>query len=382
VIRTTTSNGLVIQRCDRFVARTMNWLYDHLRCVPKYDQLVVCDALENRQEFPALDAVHADPRSLARSVWRRIARKDVDPLLARRLRRRAPHILHSHFGYVAANDYPLWEALGAAWVVGFYGADVYALGRLEQWRRRYAAIFAGCARVLALGPVMAEHLARLGCAPEKIVVHPLGVDIAELHDTPRRRAKGEPLRVLFAGTLREKKGLKYALEGAAAAKEAGVKIELHVIGEATNKPGDRETELDAVKVISDLKLDDSVVRYQFVAFRELHAMALRSHVFLAPSVTAADGDSEGTPFVLQQMMATGMPVIATRHADIPYLFGEHQSLLVAERDSDAIAKQLIEYDRNPDLLVEHGGKLRRQIADHFDVRACAARLADIYGELR
>lgn len=35
--------------------------------------------------------------------------------------------------------------------------------------------------------------------------------------------------------------------------------------------------------------------------------SLGAHVFLAPSVTASDGDAEGTPFVLHQMMATGMP---------------------------------------------------------------------------
>jgi colanic acid/amylovoran biosynthesis glycosyltransferase len=378
----TTSGVCVVQRCDRFVARTMNWLYDHLRWVPRHEQLVVCDSLENRAEFPALTAWRADPNGKARAIWRRMTGRDIDPFVVRRLRRRAPRILHSHFGYVAVGDIHLQRALGSAWVIGFYGADVYALGRLDDWRRRYEEIFTACARVLALGPVMAEHLAALGCPADRIVVHPLGVDIADLHETPRRRARGEPLRVLFAGTFREKKGLRYALEGIAAARAAGAEIELHLVGEAVNKAGDRETEVDALGLIERLGLTKSIVRYPFVAFRELLAIALRSHVFLAPSVTAADGDSEGTPFVLQQMMATGMPVIATRHADIPYLFGEHRSLLVAERDSEAIAKRLVEYDRSPDLLAEHGRMLRRQIADHFDVRACAARLGEIYDTLR
>jgi colanic acid/amylovoran biosynthesis glycosyltransferase len=350
--------------------------------VPRYDQLVLCDGLENRAEFPELTAWPSDPNSLARRIWRRVAKKDLDPLLLRRVRRRSPSILHSHFGYVAVGDYELWRALSAHWVIGFYGADVYALGRLEEWRRRYAEIFKVCARVLALGPVMGEHLARLGCPPEKIVVHPLGVDIAELHETPRRRAKDQPLRVLFAGTMREKKGLRYALEGAAAARAAGVRIELHIVGEATDKRGDKETVVDTIKLSADLGLDDVIVRYPFVTFQELLSIALRSHVFLAPSVTAADGDSEGTPFVLQQMMATGMPVISTRHADIPYLFGEHESMLVAERDSKAIADRLIEYDRDADLLLEDGRRLRRQIAEHFDVRACAARLSAVYDTLR
>ena len=47
---------VAVQRCDRFVARTMNWLYDHLRFVPRYDPLVVTNSLENRAEFPLLTA--------------------------------------------------------------------------------------------------------------------------------------------------------------------------------------------------------------------------------------------------------------------------------------------------------------------------------------
>ncbi len=130
---------------------------------------------------------------------------------------------------------------------------------------------------------------------------------------------------------REKKGLRYALEGLAAARAAGLQIDFHIVAEGGNKPGDRETEADAVQLIDRLGLTGSVIRHRFLPFREMLALALRSHVFLAPSVIAVDGDSEGTPFVLQQMMATAMPVIATRHADIPFILGDLHELLVEER---------------------------------------------------
>ena len=50
------SNGwpVAVHRCDRFVARTMNWLYDHLAAAPRYHHLIATDKLENRLEFPAL----------------------------------------------------------------------------------------------------------------------------------------------------------------------------------------------------------------------------------------------------------------------------------------------------------------------------------------
>ncbi len=82
--------------------------------------------------------------------------------------------------------------------------------------------------------------------------------------------------------------------------------------------------------------------------------------------------------MLQQMMATGMPAIATAHSDIPYLFGEHAHLLVPERDASAIADRLLCYVGNPDKLIEDGTRLREQIRHAFDVWKCAAHLSDPY----
>lgn len=373
---TASSRPVAVQRCDRFVGRTMNWLYDHLRFVPRHSPLVVCDGLQNRQEFPALTAWQSNQHR--RALWRRISGTDVDPIVLLRLRGHLPRILHSHFGYVAAGDHGLWQRLNVPWVIGFYGADVYALGRREVWRERYARIFKDCSRALALGPVMAQHIERLGCPAGKIMVHPLGVDLADLPDEPRNWNPGDPLRVLFAGTFREKKGVPYALQAIAEARRAGVQVELHLVAEASNKPGDRETESAAVELIGKLGLERVVHRYAFVSFQELISLALHCHVFLGPSVTAADGDAEGTPFVLQQMMGTAMPVVATHHADIPFLFGDLVHLLVPERDSAAIAARLIQYAETPRLLREHGCLFREQIAKSFDVCACASRLSDIY----
>ena len=48
---------IALQRTDEFVGRTTNWLYDHLRFVPRYTPTVVCDRLANRQEFADLEAL-------------------------------------------------------------------------------------------------------------------------------------------------------------------------------------------------------------------------------------------------------------------------------------------------------------------------------------
>lgn len=376
------ARAVALQRCGEFVARTTNWLYDHLRFVPRYTPFVLCDALANRVEFPQLEAWCRYPASLTRRVWRRLAGDRVYPSDWLKLKERAPCVMHSHFGYTAVEDFGLQRVLQIPWVVGFYGADIYLLGLQAKWQQRYIRLFGKAARVLALGPAMKTHLERMGCAAEKVTIHPLGVDVQGLPSAPRVRKHGHPLRVLFAGTFREKKGIPYLIEGAALAKRARVPLELCLVGDAAGKPGDRETKDLVFRQISRFGLEDVVTHHSYLPFQKLMALALRYHVFVAPSVTAADGDAEGTPFVLQQMMATAMPAIATVHSDIPYLFGGHAHLLVPERDSAAIARRLELYADNTDALLAHGETLRRRICSAFDVRKCAACLSNLYDEVQ
>jgi colanic acid/amylovoran biosynthesis glycosyltransferase len=371
---------VILERCNQFVGRTTNWLYDHLRFIPHYNPYVLCNTLQNRQEFPDMTAWRLDSETLARRIWRKVAPTRMFPPDASRLRRLVPHVLHSHFGDVGADDVALAEFLGVPWFTSFYGADVFQLGLLPEWREKYRPMFSRGALILALGPFMAEHIERMGCPRDKIRVHALGVDVQSLPVRKRVLSPGEPLRLLFAGVFREKKGVRYVVEAAALARKSGVSLELHLVAEATQKPGDMEVKQAVIDQIRRHRLEDVIIHHPLLKFQDLITLALDCHIFIAPSVTADDGDREGTPFVLQQMMATGMPVIATHHSDIPFLFGELQQLLVPERDPQALAERIIAYAANPGSIMSDGMALREQIQRHFDIRKCAARLAEFYDE--
>jgi colanic acid/amylovoran biosynthesis glycosyltransferase len=355
----------------------MNWLYDHLRVVPRHSPVVLADLLQNRDEFPELVAMILH-RSVGRWVWRRFVPGRMYPGDVWTLRRYGPRLLHSHFGYVAAGDEQLHAALGVPWFVSFYGADVYMLGRQPEWVDRYGRVFEKCQRVLALGPRMAEELRRLGCPEEKISIHPLGIDPAGLPSAPRELRNGEPLRVLYAGTFREKKGIPYLLDAVALVRDAGIRVELHLVGDASGKKGDAHTKEEVFRRIRGYDLEGCTHHHSWLRFDDLVRLALQCHVFVAPSVTAQDGDAEGTPFVVQQMMATGMPVISTLHSDIPFIFGPHAHLLVPERSGEAIADRLKSYAEDPSRLTADGLRLSSHIRETLDVRRCAAALSDLY----
>jgi colanic acid/amylovoran biosynthesis glycosyltransferase len=146
--------------------------------------------------------------------------------------------------------------------------------------QKYAGVFRHADRVLALGPVMAAEIRELGCPPEKIIVHPLGVDVEQLPSLPRTLKPGEPLRILFAGTFREKKGVQYVIEAAARAHKAGVRLELKLVGDEMGKLGDRETKQTVFQPIRRLGIESIVTHYPFLQFRELCDLALTCAMFL------------------------------------------------------------------------------------------------------
>jgi colanic acid/amylovoran biosynthesis glycosyltransferase len=373
--------GVALQRTDQFVGRTTNWLYDHLRFVPRHKPVVLCDTLLNRKEFPLLDAYPLLDRTIGSRLWYRLGGRGLYPPKKRWLRRLGPRILHSHFGYVAANDLELAEWLNIPWIVSFYGADIFKLGRLDHFRGVYKDVFERAMKILALGPVMADQLQTIGCPKSKIIVHPLGVDVENIPARPRVLGEGEPLKILYAGAFRTKKGIQHLIEGVGRARKAGVNLQFHIVGDEGGQDEDRVTKEQIQCEITKFGLDQLTTTYSFLTFKKLINLALTCHVFVAPSVTAANGDAEGTPFVLQQMMATGMPCIATQHSDIPYLFGALGHMLVAERDAVAIAERIEHYARKPSALVEDGSKLRQRIQSTAALRSCAAQLSDLYDSL-
>ena len=111
--------------------------------------------------------------------------------------------------------------------------------------------------------------------------------------------------------------------------------------------------------------------------------AFQHHIFLSPSVTASDGDSEGgAPVVLIEMMATGMPVVSTTHCDIPEVvdYGKGD-WLVAEHDVDALASRLIWLIEHPSEWIQLIQQGREHVERHFDASVQGVKLGEIYSSL-
>jgi colanic acid/amylovoran biosynthesis glycosyltransferase len=112
------------------------------------------------------------------------------------------------------------------------------------------------------------------------------------------------------------------------------------------------------------------------------ALARAADVLLAPSVTAPDGDAEGTPVAILEAAALGLPVVASRHSGIPDVVSEGESaILVDEADARALADAIARL-RDPALRRRMGEAGRAFVERRHDIRALNRALLARYEAIR
>ena len=361
---------------------TETWLANQLRFLPdSIKSHVVCEQTTDSSLFRPVSVHAARDAGAIRYVADRVARRAYrrhPNVLQRRAAELGPDLLHSHFGHIGWRDARWADQVGLRHIVSFYGADVSALPHSDaRWRARYEELFEQADAILCEGSAMAGSLRALGCPGGKIRVHALGVDLDEIPFRPRRIAAGERLRVLLAASFREKKGLPVALRALALARRLGLDLEATLIGGAVTGQERREAQRIQT-VLADPALAGRVRLLGFQPHGRLLNEAYGHHVFLSPSQVAADGDAEGgAPLAIIEMAASGMPVLSTKHCDIPNVLAEpNRRLLVPEGDVAALAQALVTLPTEDwsDLTAAN----RRRVDDRFDARVLGGRLAAIY----
>ncbi|MBK8100696.1 MAG: glycosyltransferase [Planctomycetes bacterium] len=377
---------LVLHAVGEFwLERTQAWLYQQIASLPPaIESHVACHTTVHLDEFP-FPRIHARSDSRLPGAWHRFVQRarlhrqvGWSASVARQLR---PTIVHSHFGSMGWEMVPAVKWTGARHVVTFYGLDVNYLPRVG-WRRRYGELFASVDRVLCEGPHMRQCLIALGCPADKVVVHRLGVDLARIPFAPRVWQPGQPLRVLMAASFREKKGLPFGLAALGRIREQ-VPLRIDIVGgPGTGIEGQFEAQR-IERAIDEAGLRAITTMRGFLSHAALHELAREQHLFLAPSVTAGNGDTEGgAPVTVIEMAASGMLVIGSRHCDIPDIVEDGVTgWLADERCVEGLAWCLRRASARPQDWAAMQAAARARIGERHDALSQAGRLAEHYREL-
>lgn len=364
---------------------TENWIYNQIHYLPiEIENHIVCEEVKNLDRF-RLANIHnfSDSPSWHRFIDLNLRKLKVHKHLGfctRVAKNIRADILHSHYGNQAWRNIAVAKRAKLKHIVTFYGYDVNFLpNSFPKWHQRYLDLFKHINCVLCEGSYMAQCIANLGCPKSKIHVHHLGIAVEEIEFKPRVWNISEPLKVLIAATFREKKGIPYALE-ALGKLQHKIPLEITIIGDASPDPRSQSEKQKILTAIETCNLQSKISMLGCQPHTRLLEEAYKHHIFISPSVTSNDGDTEGgAPVAIIEMVASGMPVVSTKHCDIPEVTKNNvRNLLAAERDVDGLVshlKWLIDHPMQWRKMLEAG---REHIEQEYDARKQGASLAKIY----
>jgi glycosyltransferase involved in cell wall biosynthesis len=230
---------------------------------------------------------------------------------------------------------------GKPLVVTFRGDDGYLARDRPLWRflTRWVT-----SRARLVAPVSAEllHIMRdLGVPEHKCHLPRFGVDTDMFHPATGQRQEDSTVRCLFVGSLIDRKGLHDLLE--ALADPAFSQVHLTVVGDGPNRGR-------LVPMVERLGLTAQVDFKGVLAPVDVAELMRSSDMLCLPSYM------EGRPNVVNEAMASAVPVIVTRIGGVPDMVREGKTALLFEPGNieqlRSCLKTLVE---NP-LLRKHMGR--------------------------
>ena len=256
-----------------------------------------------------------------------------------------PDVVLAEYGTTGAVVWEACKANGLPLVVHFHGYDASRADVLKSYAQGYQGMFEYASAVVAVSRVMRERLVSLGAPVEKVVLNPYPVDSAAFSVG---RPDEAPPTFLAVGRLVEKKAPHLLLAAFAEVHRQFPDARLRIVGDGPL--------LDIVRdLVAGLHLNGAVdllgSQPHSVVAEEMH----RARAFVQHSVTASDGDMEGTPNSILEASASGLPVVSTDHAGIPDSVSDGVTgFIVAERDVRGMTERMLEVARDPALARRFG----------------------------
>ena len=356
----------------RYLGSTETFIYSYLAHAQRSKPLVLTDVMRNMTSFPiACSYLFSKKESQAPWVKDALAKLDYPNCFEGLIQERGIRVLHAHFGGMGYAALRLKRKLNIPLVTTFYGYDASGLLQIPEWQWAFQGLFRDGDLFLALGQDMVRRLAAAGCPKEKIEVLHLGVDMGQIRFKQRKWPKGQVV-LLYCGRLVEKKGVLDALHAFFQLSQKWKNLVFRIVGE-----GPLHAQVE--QVVRRLKLQDRVVLVGPLPHHEVLQEMQRAHLFVLPSLTASNGDMEGTPTVLIEAQASGLPVISTYHADIPEVVVDGKTgFLAPERDRKRLAEHIDALMVQPELWGDMGWAGRCHVEQNYNIHKEVDKLESLY----
>ncbi len=266
-------------------------------------------------------------------------------------------IVFAEYGMVGAMVTEACKLAGVPLIIHFHGADVYYKKNIEEYGQLYKQAFQYGSAFIAVSADMATRLKEMGVPADKLYNASCGVDPEAF---PLIDISSSGKTFLAVGRFVEKKSPQSVVKAFKMVADKIPAAKLWMVGEGPL--------FDEVRVlISQFALQHKVVLTGKQTPAEIRELMEHSRAFVQHSVTAANGDSEGTPVTVLEASSSGLPVVSTKHAGIKEAVVDGVTgYLVAEYDIEGMAQRMTELAESPELAVKMGKAGREHMIANYN----------------
>jgi glycosyltransferase involved in cell wall biosynthesis len=209
----------------------------------------------------------------------------------------------------------------------FRGYDATMRVRSARQRNLISQAFKKMHGAIFVSAYLRDNLASYGLVHPNSYILPSGVNTDRF--SPREKTKGKFVAV---GRLIEKKRPDITVESFCKEAKQFPEARLDIFGGGPMLESCRD-------IVHRQRMENQIFFHGEQKHDAIIEHVSRAEFFLQHSVTSQSGDAEGAPTSIQEALACGCTVLATRHAGIPDLISEGSTgFLVEELDIDGYRK--------------------------------------------
>lgn len=282
------------------------------------------------------------------------------------LKRNGIDVILVEFGFLAHKNIEPIKKLNIPLIVHFHGLDA-SVDQIIKNCNYYKEVFEYSSFVIAVSKKMYNDFLDLGCPEDKLVYNVYG----PAENFHKVNPSFEKKNLIAIGRFVDKKAPYYLIMAfkKVLKQHPGARLVMAGRGDLLNT---------CKNLVKYYKLEDKIDFPGVISPDQYRKYLSNSMIMIQHSITAENGDSEGTPVSILEASAAGLPVVSTLHGGIPdVIINNETGYLVKEHDVDEMALQIIKLLDSPSLARNMGEKGKKNILENYSLEKHISNLNEV-----
>ena len=266
-------------------------------------------------------------------------------------------IILAEYGTTAALFIDVIKESKIPLIIHFHGYDASKYETIKQFKHEYIQMFDYAKYVVSVSNVMYQKLLDLGCPKEKLINNTYGPNNIFFNNAPDFSKQ----QFIAIGRFTDKKAPYFTIMAFSRVLKEFPEAKLVMAGNG-HLLNVCQNLVNYYNIVKSVEFTGVIKPEEFLQYLE------SSLAFVQHSITAKNGDMEGTPLAVLESSAAGLPVISTYHAGIPDVI-QHETtgFLVKEHDVEMMANYMKKLLEDNQLAHKMGHAGRQNIKEHFSM---------------